>query len=78
MIIAKERTKENPNKCGCAVIDVNCNNVVHLVINRAMGVVEENAKFLMEWALYGGIVVPICGGDTRPISKIQSHKNRAT
>ena len=32
----------------------------------------------MQWALYGVIVVPICDGDTRPISKIASHKNRAT
>ena len=77
MIIAKERMKENPKNCGRAVIDVDCSNVVHLVKNRAMGVVEETTKFLMEWVLCGGIVVPICDGDTRSISKIQSHKNRA-
>ena len=43
-----------------------------------MGVVEETAKFLSQWASYGVVAVPVCDGDTRPITKIASHKNRAT
>ena len=42
-----------------------------------MGVVEETVKFLMQWAAYGIVVMPVCDGDTRPITKIASHKNRA-
>ncbi|KAL3780137.1 hypothetical protein HJC23_001326 [Cyclotella cryptica] len=67
--ITKERTKEN-NQDRRAVIDFNCNNVVYFVRNRAMGVVEETAKFLSQWASYGVVAVPVCNGDTRPITKI--------
>eukprot|EP00804_Cyclotella_cryptica_P020835 CCRYP_011447-RA/>CCRYP_011447-RA protein AED:0.41 eAED:0.20 QI:0/-1/0/1/-1/1/1/0/265 len=35
-----------------------------------MGVVEETAKFLSQWASYGVVAVPVCNGDTRPIAKI--------
>ena len=75
--IAKERAKEN-NQDRRAVIDFDCNNVVYFVRNRAMGVVEETAKFLSQWASYGVVAVPVCDGDTRPITKIASHKNQAT
>ncbi len=42
-----------------------------------MDVVEETAKFLMQWASYGIITVPVCDGYTQPITKFASHKNRA-
>jgi hypothetical protein len=74
--IARERAKEN-NQDRRATIDFDCNNVVYFVRNKAMGVVEETAKFLMQWAAYGIVAVPVCDGDTRPITKIASHKNRA-
>ena len=47
--IAKERAKES-NKDRRAVTDFDCNNVVYFVRNKAMGVVEETAKFLSQWA----------------------------
>ena len=60
MIIAKERAEENNAKNGRrAVIDVDCNNVTHLVRHKSIDVVEETEKFHMQWALYGVIVVPI-------------------
>ena len=51
MIIAKERAKESTQNGCCAVIDFDCSNVAHLVRHKAMGVVEETAKFLMQCAL---------------------------
>ena len=62
--IAKERAKEN-NQDRRAVIDFDCNNVVYFVRNKAMGVVEETAKFLSQWASYGVVAVPVCDGNSR-------------
>ncbi len=74
--ITRERAKE---KCQDqrAVVDFDCNNIIYFVRIRAMGVVEETAKFLMQWAAYGIITMPVCDGDTQPITKIASHKNQA-
>ena len=78
MLIAKERCKQaENNNSRRSVIDVDCNNIAHLVKNRSSSVEEEVAKHLHQWARYGAVIVPICDGDSRPVSKIQSHKNRS-
>ncbi len=59
--ITRERAKEK-SQDQRAVIDFDCNNIIYFVRIRAMGVVEETAKFLMQWAAYGIITMPVCDG----------------
>lgn len=43
-----------------------------------MSAVLETSKYIMNWGFYGVVAVPICDGDTRPVTKIATHKNQST
>ena len=58
-------------------IVVDANNLIHKVGRKSMNPVNEVANHLIAWAQQGFIMIPVCDGDTRPISKQQSNKNYA-
>ena len=60
------------------MIDGDCNNFIHVASRNAMDPVAHTANTLKEWSLLGLIMSPVCDGDTRPQSKQQTNKNRAT
>ena len=62
---------------GRPVIDVDCNNFIHVNSRNASDPVAHTANALKEWSRLGLEISPICDGKSRPKSKQQSHENEA-
>lgn len=80
VVVGARRMLENPQpgqQIGHPMIAVDCNNVINIVGRNSIDVVSGVAAFLVGWALYGAVILPICDGRNRPKSKQASNKNRA-
>ena len=59
------------------IVAVDANNIANIVGRKSGNVVRAVVNHMLEIAHHGMIMVPICDGDNRPVSKQASNKNKA-